>query len=184
MARVRKRSERKASDDIAPKRHPSNGPRDLARKSGETMYTHQLAERIIGFIRAGGYVTQAAGAAGISPQTFYNWLRRGARGEEPFTFLVEGVEKAKDEAELRFVAIIAKAAETQWQAAAWWLERTRPRRFGRRDALDVSVESDTPIEVDARRVDLSKLSIEDLRELRRLREKARIAREDDPVDGD
>jgi hypothetical protein len=41
------------------------------------------------------------------------------------------VEKSMAEAEVRDLMLIAAAAATQWQAAAWRLERMIPERFGR-----------------------------------------------------
>jgi hypothetical protein len=40
------------------------------------------------------------------------------------------VEKAQAECESRDVALIAKAAGTDWRAATWRLERRAPRRYG------------------------------------------------------
>lgn len=42
---------------------------------------------------------------------------------------LDAVKKAEEEAVVRNVAIINKAASTSWQAAAWWLERRRPADF-------------------------------------------------------
>lgn len=107
--------------------------------------------KIITAIRAGNYIETAAAYAGINKSTLYDWLKRGEReqqrvaknprykirkSEKPYVEFSNAVEKALAEAEIRDVAIIAKAAEEQWQAAAWRLERKFPDRWGRR-VLDV-----------------------------------------------
>lgn len=95
-----------------------------------TKLTPKLQEQVVGYLRAGAYVETAAAAAGIARDTLYVWLRRGARGDAPYADFAQAVEHAQALAELRDVAIIGKAAETQWQAAAWRLERKLPQRWG------------------------------------------------------
>ena len=107
--------------------------------------------KIISAIRAGNYIETAAAYAGINKSTLYDWLKRGERekqrvaqnprykirkSEKPYVEFSNAVEKALAEAEVRDVAIIAKAAEEQWQAAAWRLERKFPDRWGRK-RLDI-----------------------------------------------
>ena len=46
----------------------------MARKN---KLTEERKEKIISFIRAGNYATQAAQAAGVSESTFYRWLAKG-----------------------------------------------------------------------------------------------------------
>ena len=104
--------------------------------------------KIISAIRAGNYIETAAAYAGINKSTLYDWLKRGERekqrvaqnprykirkSEIPYVEFSNAVEKALAEAEVRDVAIIAKAAEEQWQAAAWRLERKFPDRWGRKN---------------------------------------------------
>lgn len=109
--------------------------------------SNEIKHKIITAIRAGNYIETASAYAGISKSTLYDWLRRGERekqrveknprykirkSEQPFVDFSDAVEKALAEAEVRDVAIIAKAAEEQWQAAAWRLERKFPDRWGRK----------------------------------------------------
>lgn len=96
--------------------------------------TPALIKKIVGYQRAGAYVETAAAAAGISKQTLYTWLRRAVdeNEEDPiFAKFAAAVEEAQALAEVRDIALIGKAAETQWQAAAWRLERKSPERWGR-----------------------------------------------------
>ncbi len=66
---------------------------------------------------------------GLSRETFYQWLKTKA----DFSDIVE---KAEAENKRGMIAIIRKAAITQWTAAAWWLERKYKKEFSRIDQVD------------------------------------------------
>jgi transposase len=88
---------------------------------------------IIEAIQAGMYEKDAALYAGISEPTFHNWMARGREGEAPFLEFQESVKKARAVAQHTNIQIIRTAAEDgNWQAAAWWLERSFPKLWGRR----------------------------------------------------
>ena len=112
-----------------------------------TKLDYKVQEKIIQAIKAGNYMETAAAYAGISKSTLYDWLKRGERekqrvaknpryrirkSEKIYVDFSDAVEKALAEAEVRDVLLISKAAEEQWQAAAWRLERKFPDRWGRR----------------------------------------------------
>lgn len=112
-----------------------------------TKLNYEVQEKIVQAIKAGNYIETAAAYAGISKSTLYDWLKRGERekqrvaknpryrirkSEKIYVDFSDAVEKALAEAEMRDVLLIGKAAEEQWQAAAWRLERKFPERWGRR----------------------------------------------------
>lgn len=117
--------------------------------------TSGLVRRIVASISAGCYAETAAAEAGISKDTYYRWLREGARlrlddpetlteDEELLAALSEEVEQAHARAELRDVLRIDKAIDAgAWQAAAWRLERKYAERWGRRDQLALSGRIDS-----------------------------------------
>jgi transposase-like protein len=124
---------------------------DPPRMGRPTKLTADLKERLIGALRSGAPNETAAGFAGIAESTFYAWLARAqddlkANPEiaTDYTEFQEAVEKAQAEAELEKLLIINAAAKGkpttegapgtagQWQAAAWFLERRHPERYGRR----------------------------------------------------
>lgn len=131
-----------------------------------------IVKRLEDALKVGNYVEDACEYAGLSRYTLYKWLRRGKAeidriqeghkpdpAEDVYVNIVNTIEKARAEAVVRNVTLIQNAArDGSWQAAAWWLERTRPSQFGRRLATEVSgpdggpvvVETVTPEALDAR----------------------------------
>jgi transposase-like protein len=113
-----------------------------------TKLSPELQQRIVQALSAGAYVETAAAMAGVSKQTLYSWLKRGAdQAQGPFREFLDAVEKAQAEAEVRDIALIAKAAQTQWQAAAWRLERKFPEKWGRKTRVEHTGEDGGPVQV-------------------------------------
>jgi hypothetical protein len=105
----------------------------MAKRGRPTKLTEEVTRRIINSIRAGNYLETSAAYAGIGKVTLFDWLRRGSRQTcGVHREFWEAVEQALAEAEVRDVYIITKAAERNWQAAAWRLERKFPGRWGRK----------------------------------------------------
>lgn len=119
-----------------------------------TDLTSQVQAKIVQAIVGGNDNKVAAAYAGIGESTFYAWLERGRKErarlaaspnarprakETPFVEFLASIEKAQADAEARNVALIAKAAaEGTWTAAAWWLERKHPDRWGRKERHEVT----------------------------------------------
>ena len=133
-----------------------------------TKLTPQVQARIVQAIVGGNDITVAAAYAGIGKTTFYEWLERGRKeaarlaassrakpkdSETPFAEFADAIQKAQADAETRNVALIAKAAqEGTWTAAAWWLERKYPERWGRKDRHEVTGKDGNDITITVRRV--------------------------------
>ena len=108
-----------------------------------TKLTAETQQKIIGGLLLGLYQEQAALNAGISTTTFYQWMSKGRTPNTPYTEFRDAVEKARAEAEARKLSVIHTAAESGvWQAAAWFLERSFPSRWGRRvEVTTITLES-------------------------------------------
>lgn len=98
--------------------------------------------KIVALIRAGNYLETAAATVGIDPRTLRHWLRKGARGIEPYRQFAAEVDEAMGEAETAALAMLRAHGRKDWRALAWWLERTRPARFGQTLAVTQRVESE------------------------------------------
>ena len=94
----------------------------------------ELEAEIVELIKVGNYVETACGVVGNGGKTtFYEWMKK-AKASVRYNKYVRfrnAVEKAQAWSEARDIAIITKASEKYWQAAAWKLERKYPDKFGR-----------------------------------------------------
>lgn len=93
-------------------------------------------DKFLDGLRLGMTRRSAAAFAGFHHATLYR------RIESDATFATE-VEKAEGQAKGTYEAVIAKAADKNWTAAAWWLERRHPDEYGRRDRIEVRVDMRT-----------------------------------------
>lgn len=118
----------------------------MAARGRPIILTPEIQEQITTVIRNGNYIETAAAYAGIHKSTLYDWMKRGARErkrmeetgkrvlkkELPFLEFSDAIEKALAESEMLDVSTIGKAAEYDWKAAAWRLERKFPQKWGKK----------------------------------------------------
>ena len=90
----------------------------------------EITEIICQNIEKGNSFETACQAVGICRKTLYNWMDRGEKGEIDFTHFILSIKKARAKAEMRHVEVIEKAMDKNWQASAWWLERTNKEQWG------------------------------------------------------
>lgn len=102
-------------------------------------YSKKLHDTIIQGILGGNTRTTSFALTGMHPDTIYDWIRSGKDHPEKYpqyVSLLEDIEYAEALVESEKVAAVKVAADTgTWQAAAWWLERRRPRDYGRNDTV-------------------------------------------------
>jgi hypothetical protein len=99
--------------------------------------TADLQAQIATALRAGNTKRAAASYAGVGETTLYVWLDRNAEFRA-------AVRKAEADAEVRNVTLVQRAAESTWQASAWWLERRHPDTWALRQQVEASVQVDLP----------------------------------------
>lgn len=115
----------------------------------QSKLTPDTTTRITQAIRVGATYALAAQYGGVSYQTFRTWVKRGEAeierrenprvkpgseqwdSEQAFVDFVQALRDAEGAAAVKWLALIDKAAEETWQAAAWKLERRYPRDYGR-----------------------------------------------------
>lgn len=90
---------------------------------------------IIEALRGGCTREAAAGYAGIHRITLWKMTQRSATFDN-------ACKEAEDYAEAVAIGYIRNAMPKEWQAAAWWLERRHPDKYGRRVAIDISLRDE------------------------------------------
>lgn len=133
-----------------------------------TKLTPDVAAKIVQLVKVGNYAERAAQMVGVEPRTFYRWMERGrAQRRGRYRQFCQVVRQAKAEREGRLVTIVSLGAERDPKLALEMLSRTDPKRWARRDNLnlDAKLRHDGQIRHEHERVkpDLSMLSDEELR---------------------
>lgn len=115
--------------------------------------TPQLIEDASKIMAAGNYVKTAVGFLNISEDCWYNWIREAKtaivkqqRGEQLTSDeqlridFQTAIQKAQEAGIIRNMQIIQNAATTNWQAAAWLLERRHPDMFSLAQRITVNAQ--------------------------------------------
>ena len=131
-----------------------------------TKLTSELTEEIAQYLRAGNYIETTAARVGINRDSIYEWLKRGAKEQERlsknprarlrkreaiFVEFSDTVKKAQAQSEAMLVGLIGKAAQKNWTAAAWRLERKYPDKWGRTER-NVATAQDDPVKELAKQI--------------------------------
>tara|TARA_R100000231_G_scaffold129411_1_gene100763 strand:- start:589 stop:1023 length:435 start_codon:yes stop_codon:yes gene_type:complete len=132
-----------------------------------TKLTTELTEEIAKYLRAGNYIETTAALVGINRDSIYEWLKRGAaeqerlmknprarirKREQIFVEFSDTVKKAQAQSEAMLVGLVGKAAEKNWTAAAWRLERKFPDKWGRTER-NVATAQDDPLKNIAKQIE-------------------------------
>ena len=115
---------------------------------------------IVEAIEVGCPARVACRAAGIGLKSFKSWMARGrsdGEADAPYRTFRVAVLKARATSEARALEAIRGAMPCDWRAAAWFLERSRPRRWGRVDRLKARLAAGAG-RGDHFQLDVSKLS--------------------------
>lgn len=109
------------------------------------LYDTEITGPLIAAIRAGQFQKTACQIAGISFRQYKRWMAEGRDGKSPYhRQFYKDVKKAQALAEAERVEAIRKAQDNNWQAAAWYLERSRWQRWGKRDRSEMVVTHERP----------------------------------------
>ena len=121
----------------------------MERKGGRTTkLTKEVCDNICDGLKKGNYITTCCMASGINRHTYYNWKKRGEKGEEPYKTFLERVTEAEAIGEMLHVEIIHDTAVSgNWLSSAWLLERKYPQRFGKREQMALQTDNDFKLEI-------------------------------------
>jgi len=110
----------------------------VAKRGRKSKLDNDRRDKLLKAIRYGNDKKIACAFAGISEATLYRWLeqaqKKNARAE--LREFRESLERAEAEAEVIKISRVTQAADNgRWQAAAWWLERKHPERWGQQTRI-------------------------------------------------
>jgi len=119
----------------------------------EGLMAKEVEDRLFDALYIGSYVETACAYAGISKNTYYDWLRRGERErmrllegkpvpdgvdkdyasrEAIYVKFSDAMERAIASADIRDLTLLARAGQKGvWQVPAWRQERKHPDKWGR-----------------------------------------------------
>lgn len=109
--------------------------------------TKHVQKIICDALKVGHPIRAAVAVAGVSEQSFYNWISWGREGKKPYDKFVEAVDRAKGLKTSFLVEQLRAHFPKNWQAIAWYLERTEPKDFGRIDRLAIKSEMKHDVDV-------------------------------------
>ncbi|MGH9044718.1 MAG: hypothetical protein ACRDVP_07805 [Acidimicrobiales bacterium] len=99
------------------------------------MLTPALQKRICDSIATGNWLSTAAQAAGVTPESISHWKLKGGEDLEAgrcgsiYAKFVQAIARAEAGAEITSLGCIQRAARRDWRAAAWLAERRFPTRW-------------------------------------------------------
>lgn len=127
------------------KSETTKGPpiKELSKKSNagrETKLNREMIAEIANYIELGFTIKDTCEAVGIEQSTFFNWKNQGKRDKEngiksEFLEFLESIKKGKHKIKQLMLSKIVQAADENWNAAAWWLERKYPENYSLRPEL-------------------------------------------------
>ena len=122
----------------------------MPKPPNRSKYTLALHEQIVAYIRQGYPKTTTFKLVGLNPDTGWDWLRYGRERPDDYPHyvkLAEDIDHAIAEVQAERVDQILAAAQDpkHWTAAAWYLERTDPQSWGRKDRVELNTGESGPL---------------------------------------
>ena len=133
--------------DIGPKR--GRGPGKVGQPS---KLTPETVEKLKNALIAGSKIESACIYAGISKTVYYQWKEKARADIEAgkvtqYVEFLDTIMRAMELSRTRLEMIVSKAAEQDWKAAAWILERRHPKDYGRKEYIESKDRTGEPEEV-------------------------------------
>ena len=102
--------------------------------------TPEMEAKILEILRAGHFRETCCAAVGIHIDTFYGWLERARKGDEPYATFAGKVAIAEAEAEIAHTETLMSAGPQDWRAAAHYLRYRWASRWADKSEVKVSGE--------------------------------------------
>jgi hypothetical protein len=108
----------------------------------KTLLNTNLQKRICGYLSDCCTIRTACEATGISETSFFEWIRRGEAGEQPFAQFAQAVTRARGKAKAAIVRSLVD--ERDWRARLELLARVFPDEYGRRETAPLPPQPPQP----------------------------------------
>lgn len=102
----------------------------LRRGWPENSEEREDAESVLKWVCRGSYREVAFHRSGLRPGLNTTWQARAAKGDPRYVLLRDLMDQAESIAECQALSLIERASRRDWRAAAWFLERRNPERWG------------------------------------------------------
>ena len=154
--------------------------------------SQKMIEDLGRLLTVGNSKKAAAAALGVTAGTITSWgrqaqevrlsLQEGLLEECEMTQrqrlllkLEEEMLKAEARAEVWHLSNIRSAAEGDWKASAWWLERARPQAFGKQSRVEHTGSGGGPIKIQPVPIEaaLKEMTDDELKQLQAIEVRAR-----------
>jgi hypothetical protein len=111
-----------------------------------TKLTADVQQDLVYALTEGASIEHACDYAGINPDTYYDWMKRGTAGEAGFAEFSESVTRARGRGVVHDLRTISDAVQAgNWKAAAWRLQHRYPQEYGAK--LKIQGDADNPLTV-------------------------------------
>ena len=130
-----------------------------------TKLTEERQGELCRYLRDGNAISTACALVGIDESTYHKWQQRGRaelerveeghvncrvrKEEAPYVEFFKSAMRARAEGEQRHVKNIQDASSEDWRASAWFLERSRPERWGKKQKLEHTGEGGGPVQTES-----------------------------------
>jgi hypothetical protein len=103
-----------------------------------SLLTSERSAAILDMVRGGVLIKTACAANGITYETLRTWLRRAEdpNDDPKYSAFADAFTRARALAEADAVQMVVTAGHKDWRAAAWFLERSFPKDYGRLHNLE------------------------------------------------
>lgn len=130
--------------------HLSYDPNIVAKPGRKTKLTPEIQLQIVINLASGVHKTIAANCAGVGTRTFMDWMRKGKeRKGKRFIAFRHAVLEAEHRAEMVLVAATMRHSLTDGKVALELLARRHPKRWAKKDQLEIYGKAGKPIELSA-----------------------------------
>lgn len=125
----------------------ATSPKHLVGSANPTSKFSIYAEKVLEALRLGNTFRASCLQVGLNPETGHSWRYEGRKNPEKYPEYANWnarIEEIMAEVQAEMVDVVRNTAlsgaPNTWQAAAWYLERTDPEHWSKRDKVTVQNE--------------------------------------------